>query len=33
VDGTGTGFTDPSTHVNGVVEVTPRWGSRCFNCH
>jgi predicted CxxxxCH...CXXCH cytochrome family protein len=33
VDGTGTGFLDPSRHVDGTVDVTPRWGSRCFNCH
>ena len=29
----GRAFTDNSRHVNGVVEVTPRWISPCFNCH
>ncbi len=29
----GTGFTDPSNHVNGVVNVTARYTSRCLNCH
>ena len=29
----GTGFTDPASHVNGVVEVRPRWVGPCFNCH
>jgi len=31
--GVGTTITDPTRHVNGVVEVTPKWSSRCFYCH
>jgi len=26
-------ITNPALHVNGVVEVTPRFVSDCFNCH
>ena len=33
VRGDAAGFTDPSRHVNGVVDVTPAWASRCFTCH
>jgi hypothetical protein len=29
----GTGFTDPSRHVNGQVDVYPTWGGACFGCH
>jgi predicted CxxxxCH...CXXCH cytochrome family protein len=29
----GTAFTDASRHVDGVVDVTPQWTSRCFACH
>jgi hypothetical protein len=29
----GVSITDPAQHVNGSVEVTPRWRSRCFGCH
>jgi len=28
-----TKITNPAQHVNGVVEVTPRWSSNCFGCH
>lgn len=33
VDAEGAGFTDVSRHVDGTVDVTPRWETRCFNCH
>ena len=33
VRGDAAGFTDPSRHVNGVVDVTPAWAGRCFTCH
>jgi len=29
----GTGFTDSSRHVNGLVDVEPTWGTSCFSCH
>jgi predicted CxxxxCH...CXXCH cytochrome family protein len=31
--GTGLSITDPTQHVNGIVEVTPGWSSQCFGCH
>jgi len=31
--GIGEVITDPALHLNGTVEVAPRWTSRCFNCH
>jgi predicted CxxxxCH...CXXCH cytochrome family protein len=31
--GVGTTITDPIRHVNGAVEVTPKWSSKCFGCH
>jgi predicted CxxxxCH...CXXCH cytochrome family protein len=31
--GAGTAITNPALHVNGIVEVTPKWASRCFGCH
>jgi hypothetical protein len=33
VSGVGTAITNPAQHVNGIVEVTPRWKSQCFGCH
>jgi predicted CxxxxCH...CXXCH cytochrome family protein len=33
VNDAGTAFTDPSHHVDGVVDVTPGWKSTCFGCH
>jgi len=33
VDGVGTAITSPHQHVNGTIEVTPRWTTRCFGCH
>ncbi len=32
-NGQGTAITSTAQHVNGVVEVVPRWTSNCFNCH
>jgi predicted CxxxxCH...CXXCH cytochrome family protein len=32
-DGVGTTITDPTLHVNGVVDVTPQWKTTCFGCH
>jgi hypothetical protein len=29
----GAGFTDPSRHMNGTVDVLPTWVSTCFGCH
>jgi predicted CxxxxCH...CXXCH cytochrome family protein len=29
----GTAITNTSLHLNGVVDVTPKWKSTCFNCH
>jgi predicted CxxxxCH...CXXCH cytochrome family protein len=29
----GTAITNLALHVNGVVDVTPQWGSNCFGCH
>jgi len=26
-------ITNTALHVNGTVEVQPRWDSRCYNCH
>lgn len=26
-------ITDPSLHRNGVLNVSPRWGSACIGCH
>jgi predicted CxxxxCH...CXXCH cytochrome family protein len=26
-------ITTPALHVNGVVDLAPRWRSTCFNCH
>ncbi|GEJ57084.1 CxxxxCH/CxxCH domain c-type cytochrome [Anaeromyxobacter diazotrophicus] len=31
--GVGTGISNPALHVNGAVDVAPRWGSSCFGCH
>jgi predicted CxxxxCH...CXXCH cytochrome family protein len=31
--GVGTAITNPALHVNGTVNVTPQWSSRCFGCH
>jgi len=31
--GVGLTITNPAQHVNGIVEVTPRWNSSCFGCH
>jgi len=31
--GRGTAITNPALHVNGVVDVLPKWRSSCFNCH
>jgi predicted CxxxxCH...CXXCH cytochrome family protein len=33
VNAAGTGFTDPSRHVDGNVDVTPAWDSTCNDCH
>jgi predicted CxxxxCH...CXXCH cytochrome family protein len=33
VNGVGTEITNPALHINGVVEVTPRWTSACWGCH
>ncbi len=33
VNGVPTAITNPALHVNGTVDVTPRWGSACFGCH
>jgi hypothetical protein len=33
VGGIGTAISNPAQHVNGIVEVTPRWSNRCFGCH
>ena len=33
VGGVGQSITNPAQHVNGIVEVTPRWTSKCFGCH
>jgi predicted CxxxxCH...CXXCH cytochrome family protein len=29
----GTAITNASLHVNGTVDVTPKWKTSCFNCH
>jgi hypothetical protein len=29
----GSGFTDTSRHVNGIVDMTAVFTSRCFGCH
>ena len=31
--GVGTAITNPALHGDRVVQVTPRWSSRCFGCH
>jgi predicted CxxxxCH...CXXCH cytochrome family protein len=31
--GVGLRITNPTQHVNGIVEVTPRWTSGCMGCH
>jgi len=33
VNGVGTAITDPTSHVNGTVDVVPVWKSSCFGCH
>jgi predicted CxxxxCH...CXXCH cytochrome family protein len=33
VNGVGQSITNPAQHVNGIVEVTPKWNSKCFGCH
>jgi predicted CxxxxCH...CXXCH cytochrome family protein len=33
VAGAGNSITTPSQHVNGILEVTPRWTSACMGCH
>jgi predicted CxxxxCH...CXXCH cytochrome family protein len=33
VDAAGTGFTDPSRHLDGTVDVTPTFKPACFGCH
>jgi len=33
VNGVGTAITSPAQHLNGIVEVTPRWQPKCFYCH
>jgi predicted CxxxxCH...CXXCH cytochrome family protein len=33
VGGVGQSITNPAQHVNGIVEVTPNWNSKCFGCH
>ncbi len=33
VNGVGTTITNPALHINGIVEVTPKWGSKCMGCH
>jgi predicted CxxxxCH...CXXCH cytochrome family protein len=32
-NGVGTAITNPSLHINGVVNVTPQWSSACIGCH
>jgi hypothetical protein len=32
-DAGGTAITNPSLHVNGIIEVTPTYKSTCFRCH
>lgn len=32
-NGVGTAITIPSMHANGVVDIAPAWGTRCFGCH
>lgn len=31
--GVGLRITNPAQHMNGMVEVTPRWEQKCFGCH
>jgi predicted CxxxxCH...CXXCH cytochrome family protein len=33
VAGAGNIITDPARHIDGVVDVAPKWGSPCFGCH
>jgi hypothetical protein len=33
VNGVPNAITNPALHVNGIVEVTPRFTSQCFGCH
>lgn len=33
VDSPGTSILDKTRHVNGIVDVAPRWANSCFNCH
>jgi predicted CxxxxCH...CXXCH cytochrome family protein len=33
VNGVGTSITNPALHLNGIVEVTPKWSNKCFGCH
>ena len=33
INGVGQAINNPVLHVNGVVEVTPKWSTRCFGCH
>jgi predicted CxxxxCH...CXXCH cytochrome family protein len=30
---TGTAVTNPALHVNGTIDVAPRWTSTCIKCH
>ncbi|MBI5071130.1 MAG: CxxxxCH/CxxCH domain-containing protein [Deltaproteobacteria bacterium] len=32
-NGVGTSITNPALHLNGVIDVQPQWGNRCFGCH
>lgn len=32
-NGVGLSITNPPQHLNGIVEVTPKWSSKCFGCH
>jgi hypothetical protein len=33
VNAVGQAITNPALHVDGLVQVAPRWSSRCFGCH
>ncbi len=33
VNGVGVAITNAALHVNGAVDVTPQWTSKCFGCH
>jgi hypothetical protein len=33
VNGVGQAITNPALHINGTIDVSPRWANKCFGCH